>query len=188
MFTLYACSVSYSYSALNRTSELNHPLESIQQMLDDVSACITYKIENMKMENKLQSGIDLIYVHIFLPCNCRFLQSSSINKKKLNSPTLNYVSFIDQLDVPKFNYLCTFEKKSNTQALKEITSFLFLTHLPPHTSISLLDLLSIKTLRLKTFHLPKITLLWQPEQCVPEQHIVITTKTLSMTPKINLST
>lgn len=79
-------------------------------------------------------------------------------------------------------------KKSNTQALKEITSFLFLTHLPPHTSTSLLDLLSIKTLRLKTFHLPKITLLWQPEQCVPEQHIVITTKTLSMTPKINLST
>lgn len=85
-------------------------------MLDDVSACIIYKIENMKMENKLQSGIDLCS-HI--PTLQLQISSVLFNKqeKNLNSPTLNYVSFIDQLDVPKFNYLCTFEKKKVTPRL-----------------------------------------------------------------------
>lgn len=97
------------------------------------------------------------------------------------------ISFIDQLDVPKFNCLCTFEKKVTSRLQKKLPHFYFW-HIFLLTHPSLLDLLSIKTLCLKTFHLPKITLLGQPEQCVPEQHIVITTKTLSMTPKINLST
>ena len=125
MFTLYACSVRHFYSIPNRTSELNPPLKNIQQILDDVSACIIYKMENMKMEDKLQSGIDLIRFHVFLPSNCRCLQSPiNKSKKSFNSPALNYVHLLLHWSVGRTQiyYLYPFEKKSNPQIWNQNTT------------------------------------------------------------------
>lgn len=97
VFILYACSVRYSYSAPNRTPELNPPLKSIQQRQKLRHHLVSFtKWKIWKWEKNYKVVLTwFVFTYSYLATAGVFtVLFKKQTKKSLNSPTLNYVHLL----------------------------------------------------------------------------------------------